>query len=271
MDSLASWRLIFDEARTGAWNMAIDEAILEAVIAGRVAPTLRFYGWDPPCLSIGYAQKAEEFDLERLREASIGFVRRPSGGRAVLHRCELTYCLCCVGTDWRMSGGVIESYRRVGEGFVDGLRSLGAVAGLGTVAGSSNVRSGACFDAPSRYELLASDRKVIGSAQWRHKGGVLQHGSVPLYGDVAEIADFLRLGEERRERVRKLLRRRAGTVSEVVGRPVSWHEVGEALARELGKKLHIEWQIGELTCDEIARARELASEKYGSDTWNLRA
>lgn len=251
--------------------MAVDEAVLEAVSAGRVPPTLRFYDWQPPCLSIGYTQKVAEFDLERVERQGLGFVRRPSGGRAVLHRQELTYCLCVPGDDWRVAGGVIDAYRRISDGFLAGLRLLGVASALAAAAGGDKALSAACFDAPSRYELLATGKKLIGSAQWRHNGGVLQHGSVPLAGDVAAVVDYLVLGSGDEIRARDVLRRRAGTVSEALGREVTAQEVAQALATGLAEALRIEWRRERLTESEMEAAMALARDKYGTPAWNLRA
>ena len=109
--------------------MAIDEAILWAVAEGKSPPTLRFYGWEPPCLSIGYSQSMEgEVDVDKCREVGVDFVRRPTGGRAILHADELTYSVVASQSEPRVAGGVIESYRRLSAGLVAGLRGLGVEA-----------------------------------------------------------------------------------------------------------------------------------------------
>ncbi|MHB0875183.1 MAG: lipoate--protein ligase family protein [Anaerolineae bacterium] len=265
------WRLIDDGPRGAALNMAIDEAVLEAVTAGQSLPTLRFYEWRPPTISIGYAQKVADFDLPGLTAAGLGFVRRPSGGRGVLHRHEVTYCICCSDDDWRVAGGVTESYRRLSDGFLAGLRTLGVDGAMAPSGEHQKAASAACFDAPSRYELTATGRKLVGSAQWRSGGGVLQHGSVPINGDVTELVDHLALSEADRQRARDLLWRRAGTVAQAIGRPVSFAEVSRAIAAGLAATLSIEWQAGPLSEAEQARAQALVAEKYGTPEWNHRA
>jgi len=259
-----------DEPGNGAWNMAVDEAILDAVVAGEVPATLRFYGWCPHCISIGYAQKLHDFDLERLCADGVGLVRRPSGGRAVLHKQELTYCVCVPADDWRVSGGVLESYRRLSRGFLEGLRRLGLESTLAGEESGEKAGSAACFDAPSRHELVSAGRKIVGSAQWRHNGGVLQHGSVPLNGDVAELIEYVALAECEREAARQALRRRAGTVAEALGRPVTFLEVATALAAGLADVLGLGWQESGLTAAERERAGKLVREKY-SDAPGQRA
>lgn len=123
----AEWRLLKTGFADGATNMAIDEAILLAVAEGKAPPTLRFYGWEPPCLSIGYSQSMGEVDVDRCRKAGIGLVRRPTGGRAILHADELTYSVVAPQTEPRVAGGVIESYRRLSLGLVAGLRALSLI------------------------------------------------------------------------------------------------------------------------------------------------
>ena len=217
---LTTWRLLNTGHADGATNMAVDEAILLAVAQGKAPPTLRFYGWQPPCLSIGYNQSAGEVDVERCRERGVDFVRRPTGGRAVLHADELTYSVVAPQDEPRVAGGVIESYRRLSQGLIAGLRALGVgavqaeewtpqLAAVGARA-SSGVRQigdgekpAACFHVPSAYEIAVGGRKLVGSAQVRRRGCVLQHGALPLVGDVARILDFLRVPGGRREELRE--------------------------------------------------------------------
>lgn len=252
-------------------NMGLDEAVLESAERGDSPPTLRFYRWRPTCLSIGYSQTAQGFDLAALARRGWGFVRRPSGGRAVLHRDEVTYCIAAPAADWRMAGGVLESYRRLSAGFRCGLSLLGLPVSDERNAVTVGGTSAACFDAPSRYELTAAGRKLVGSAQWRRGDGVLQHGSIPLSGDVGEVVDFLKLPKEERERARDLLRQRAATVAQALGRTAGFDEVVDALARGLALTLGITWEEAPLTRDELRRASGLAQTKYESDAWNLRS
>ena len=122
----ASWRLLITPPVDGATNMAIDEAILYALADGVGRPTLRFYQWDPPCLSLGYNQPCAEVDELACSHLGYTWVRRPTGGRAILHTDELTYSLVVPGTETRVAGGVVESYRQLSLGLLAGLRSLGA-------------------------------------------------------------------------------------------------------------------------------------------------
>ncbi|NLT42007.1 MAG: lipoate--protein ligase family protein [Anaerolineae bacterium] len=270
MNERATWRLLPEATFDGAFNMALDEAVLEAVGAGESPPTMRFYRWDPPCLSIGYSQKIASFDRQALSDHGWHLVRRPSGGRAVLHRDEVTYSIAAPAEDWRLAGGVLESYRRISGAFLHGLEGLGVCLTDEAEGDSAGPRSAACFDAPSRHELTANGRKLVGSAQWRHGAGVLQHGSVPLSGDVAEVVGYLALSESDRERARALLRRRAATVEQALGTKPGFTEVANAIAQGLSALLAVDWVPGEPTPKELARAAQLRSTRYGTDAWNFR-
>lgn len=255
---------------TGAHNMALDDAISEAAGRGEVPPTMRFYSWEPPCLSIGQAQKWAEFNHAALASQGWNVVRRPSGGRAVLHRDEVTYAIAGPESDWRLAGGVLESYARLSEGFLRGLTLLGLSISTEQGTGRAGAGSAACFDAPSRHELTASGRKVVGSAQWRRAGTVLQHGSLPLAGDVAEVVDYLALEEDRADRLRRLLHERAATVESLLGVRRSFDEVTSALLAGFAEVLAIDWVEGALTDGEQQRADELVQTRYGTIGWNQR-
>ncbi|MFQ5812461.1 MAG: biotin/lipoate A/B protein ligase family protein [Anaerolineae bacterium] len=267
----ADWRLLETGLADGATNMAIDEAILWAVAEGESWPTLRFYGWQPPCLSIGYSQSVEgEVDVDRCREAGIGFVRRPTGGRSILHADELTYSVVAPQAEPRVAGGVIESYRRLSAGLVAGLRALGVDA-CQALSHTPPAQSAACFDAPSSYEITMGGKKLVGSAQVRKKRIVLQHGSLPLEGDIARIFDFLKVpSEERREELKQELRARATSLELALGYGVPFDEVVRHLAAGFAQALNLRLIPGQLSQHELALAEELRREKYTARKWNFR-
>jgi lipoate-protein ligase A len=267
----ADWRLLKTGLADGATNMAIDEAILWAVAEGESRPTLRFYGWQPPCLSIGYSQSlADQVDVDRCREAGIDCVRRPTGGRAILHTDELTYSVVAPQTEPRVAGGVVESYRRLSAGLVAGLRALGVVVAQVETADDKG-ESAACFDAPSNYEITVGGKKLVGSAQVRKKRVVLQHGSLPLEGDIVRIFDFLKVpSEERREELRQELRARATSLELALGRVVPFDEVARHLADGFAQALNLRLIPGQLSQHELALAEKLWREKYAAREWNFR-
>jgi lipoate-protein ligase A len=267
----ATWRLLSTGASDGATNMAVDEAVLEAVAAGQSPPTLRFYVWQPPCLSVGYAQAIrDEVDLDACRARGIDVVRRPTGGRAILHTDELTYSVLVPQDDPRVSGGIVESYRRLCQGLLAGLRILGLdVVQAGRKLPGADSLSAACFDAPSDYEITVGGRKLVGSAQARRRVVVLQHGALPLVGDVTRIVDLLHLPDDEREAFRTALLARATTLEAALGRPLPFDEAAHALARGFAQALNLDLVYGELSPGEQARARMLRAEKYAAEGWTF--
>lgn len=268
----AVWRLLISGFADGPTNMAVDEAIMRAVEEGIAPPTLRFYGWEPPCVSIGYSQSlVKEVDVERCRRAGVDWVRRPTGGRAILHGDELTYSVVARLDDQRTSGGVVESYRRLSRGLVAGLALLGVPA-LQAAPQRRPDRaelSAACFDVPSHYEVTVAGKKLVGSAQVRRKLVLLQHGTLPLYGDIARLVDYLHVdGEPSRQRLKEILRRRAATLEEALGRPVSFEEAAQAMAQGFAEALNLELHAGALTPQEEEWALVLRAERYASPEWN---
>ena len=267
--SPATWRLIDTGVSDGATNMAIDEVIMQSVTEERSPPTLRFYAWDPPCVSVGYSQSVrKEVDLERCRERGYTWVRRPTGGRAILHIDELTYSVVAPQGEARVAGDIITSYRRLSLGLVEGLRTLhgGVVQADHMEADGGLEKSAACFDVPSHYEVTAYGRKLVGSAQVRRKGGVLQHGALPLEGDVSRLVDVLVLPEPDRAALRGKLLERAIALDEVVGRVVPFDEVAEALTQGFGSALNLEFTLGELSPFERDAVEGLMS-RYTGDEW----
>ncbi|MBL7200331.1 MAG: lipoate--protein ligase family protein [Anaerolineae bacterium] len=267
----STWRLLTTGFRDGVANMAIDEAILLSVSAGTSLPTLRFYGWKPPCVSVGYAQSLRgEVDLDACRALGYTWVRRPTGGRAVLHIDELTYSVAAPQADPRVAGDILTSYRRLSLGLVSGLRLLGCDA---TQAARQHNRdavaeSAACFDVPAPYEVTALGRKLVGSAQARRRGVVLQHGSLPLTGDVARLADVLSLPAHGRQELREKLCRRAIVLDEALGRAVSWEEAAAALAEGFVEALNLRLEPGGLSAGEQAEADRLQA-LHAGDEWML--
>lgn len=160
--------------------MAIDEAILDAHLTGIVPPTLRVYGWEPPAVSIGYGQKLSERVAGRIRSKGFDIVRRPTGGRAVLHLNELTYSFVgSSGPESLFKGGVLSAYKQICEGLIAGLRELGVETALGA---SSSLYKDAhdCFLATTSADLHYNGKKLVGSAQLRRHHAILQHGSILL-------------------------------------------------------------------------------------------
>jgi lipoate-protein ligase A len=255
--------------------MAIDEAILQALAAGHGQPTLRFFQWEPPCLSLGYNQHWREVDEAACRRLGYTWTRRPTGGKAILHTDEVTYSLIIPQDDPRIQGGIVESYRILSFGLLRGLEKLGVQA---TQASKEEVltsfqagRGGpVCFDTPSRYEITWQGKKLIGSAQLRRKKIVLQHGTLPLYGNLNRILEALAFSDEERAVQADLLPQRATTLAQVLGRELSYEQVVAALIEGFAEQLNLTLSKLPLTAAEQALADQLRAEQYANDSWNKR-
>ncbi len=268
----AEWRLIRHGLKDGPSNMAIDEAILEAVAAGACQPTIRFYGWEPACISLGYGQKWRVVDSEYLAEVGWDLVRRPTGGRAILHVDELTYSICAPVSEPRVQGSVLESYQQLSEALLSGLRNMGLSPAKSIPDPELSQANGpACFDGPSNYEITVDGRKLVGSAQVRKHGVVLQHGTITLYGYVTRISRALRFEKSaRQEALATLLQRQAITLESALNHRVNFDQAATFMAQGMANTLNLDLIEEDLTKTEIARAEKLRSEKYAHSSWTQR-
>lgn len=183
------WRLVLDPPMPGKENMEKDLEIMEEVATGEYPPTLRLYRWSPPAVSLGYFQDENEVvDMSACRDLGIDVVRRPTGGRAVLHQDELTYSIIVPEAHPFINrGGVMDAYRGISRGIITAFNLLGIVASITLEEEARAVLTpGSCFDTSSAYEVQVQDKKVVGSAQLRRDGIVLQHGAI-LFRLPAEI------------------------------------------------------------------------------------
>lgn len=269
------WRLLITPDCHGAYNMALDQAILEHVGARQSPPTLRLYSWEPACFSLGQAQHASDADLDRIAERGWTIVRRPTGGKAILHTDEITYSVALPRDHMVVGGDIVTSYRRLSEALVLAVERLG-LAGMQADKQAEKIPEAAkgpvCFEVPSDYEITADGKKLIGSAQVRKYGGVLQHGSIPLWGDIARICDALIFrDDDLRAKVKTRVRRRAATLEDVLGRVVPWDEAAEALIMAFGDTFEVAL-VGPVPPSpaEEARAQELVAAQYGMLAWTQR-
>lgn len=271
----AQWRLLRHGAAPGAYNMAVDAAILEMVVEGHSPPTLRFYDWDPACLSLGFAQHYSDIDLAAQAAHGWDVVRRPTGGRAILHTDELTYSVIGASDEPRLAGGVLESYKRLSAGLMAALQQLGLPVERQPMhqgPGLGDADNPVCFEVPSDYEITLHGKKIIGSAQARRKGGVLQHGSLPLFGDIGRITQILTYpSAERQHESAERVRARAATVEEGLGHRVSFDQAAEAFVDAFGRLLNIEFVEGELSAAEHAATQRWLAERYANPAWTERS
>lgn len=268
----ATWRLLETGWQDGPANMALDEAIMEAVAVGEQPPTLRFYGWKPACLSLGRSQPWQAVDWEACKARGWGVVRRPTGGRAILHVDELTYSVSAPADEPRLHGGILPSYLRLSNALAAGLSRLGLVPQQAGAPEPDAAKGPVCFDSPSNYEIIVGGRKLIGSAQARRRGMVLQHGTLPLYGDLRRIVQVLHYEEAgERTAAATALAATALTLEEALGRRVPYEEAATALAAGFASALNLQFERGSLSAAEIERAHTIRAEKYAHEAWTRRS
>lgn len=272
------WLFIDSGNSSPSFNMALDEALLDWHSEEKIPPVIRFYGWNPPTLSIGYFQKVEkEIDMEAVKQHGLGFVRRPTGGRGVLHEHELTYSVIVSEEHPEMPKTVTEAYRVISEGILKGFHHLGLEAYFAVPKTAEerdalkSPRSAVCFDAPSWYELVVEGRKVAGSAQTRQKGVILQHGSILLDLDEDKLFSLFKYSSERvKERMKKAFKDKAVAINAISPRRITLEEAKEAFYKGFAEGLNIDLIPYQLTPEQLDYVHKLARERYESDEWNFK-
>lgn len=268
------WRVIDSGINNAAINMAMDEAILIAHGAGEVPPTLRFYGWRPAAISLGYFQKAaKELNLDECKVRGIDVVRRLTGGRVVLHDAELTYSIIVREDYLPVPKTITASYHYFSEGLLAGLQQMGLEARMNMPSACRQSKkqymSSACFDTMVHYEISVKGRKMVGSAQVRKDGIILQHGSVLLKFRAEDVVSLLRIpSQDMYNKMVEMLSHRAISVEEALGRSVSWREMCDVMSQAFGPALGVKTESLGFTEKELAMSCELAEAKYSQDTWN---
>ena len=199
---MSTWRLLIDPPKSGLENMAIDEAVLHSCNQGLSQSSFRLYEWSNPTLSIGCFQRNDKI-IERSFKTGISYVRRITGGRAVLHIDEITYSIVCSENERLFEEGISGAYRIISRCLLEALREVGVNAEMQTVRcemqGAGDSQKISCFHSPSKYEIIIERKKLVGSAQRRFKRAFLQHGSI-LFGIDKELIIQL-FGEQALQRM----------------------------------------------------------------------
>ena len=247
----------------GATNMAIDEAVWRARQAGVAMPTLRFFAWEPPTVSLGYGQSLDRHvSVDACRALGVGLVRRPTGGSAIYHdgpERELTYSVIASTEDL---GGVVDllaTYHWIARALCRGLRALGAQTEIVAAPNGDGPTPAFCFARTGRYEIEIGHRKVVGSAQRRQGNVFLKHGSVILAIDVPRIREVFPTIVDPLATMT--------TLESALGRRPSWQECADALAAAFESEHGITLQPGALARDEIDEVERLVVVRYGTDKW----
>jgi lipoate-protein ligase A len=246
-------------------NMGIDEAVSRAVEMGQSPPTIRFYTWTAPAVSIGAFQSFQEVNIERCKQKNIPVVRRITGGRALLHQDELTYSVICPIPSPFFPSNLQGCSRTIAEALQLGLRQIGLELQIfpQKVYRPPKPRPPDCFSTPSLYELTVDGRKLVGSAQRRWLRVFLQHGSIPIETDRSPEKELI-VGANGNPA------RKAARLSDLLDPLPSMKNLREALAFGFKKRLGVVLKKNGLTPEEKAQARELVRTRYGADTWTHR-
>lgn len=272
------WYFINSGPCSPSYNMALDEALLDWHSEGLIPPVVRFYEWNPATLSIGYFQSVEkEIDMEAVEHLGLGFVRRPTGGRGVLHEHELTYSVIVSESYPDMPATVTEAYRVISEGLLLGFQNLGLEAYFSipdTVEKKQDLKkpkTAVCFDTPSWYELVVEGKKVAGSAQTRQKGVILQHGAILLDLDEEKLIQTFKFSsDEVRKRVKNSLSQKAVAINKLIQKPVTVDECKVAFRKGFEDALHIDLVEFTLTEEQENYVKVLENRRYANDEWNYK-
>jgi lipoate-protein ligase A len=256
---MKTWRFLDTGALSPSCNMAIDRALLALHANGKSPPTLRLYQWRPPAVSLGYFQKRHDLDLEVCRRLGYEVVRRPTGGRAVLHLNDLTYAVIA-GTPEGMPSAVTAAYHLIAQGLLHAFRLLGIEAKMGRELGDSKPTD-ICFLRCARGAIVYRHKKLVGSAQTWHASSLLQHGSIIVRPQVEAWLALVQAESESPAALRAKLAARLTSVEEILGGTPQIAEIKEAVRRGMAQALGVELQPGELSAGEWTLARDLAHQE----------
>ncbi len=254
--------------------MAVDETLMDSAVQNGSPPTLRLFAWEPACLSLGYAQSHADINADSLSERGWTLVRRPTGGRAILHTDEITYSITGQIEDPIFHGSILESYCRLSAALLASTAILGAKADVQEVKDptlQNGITDAVCFEVASNYEITCEGKKLIGSAQARRNRGFLQHGSLPLYGNLDRINEVICYPSlDERDAAKTRLLAHATTLENILGYQVSWQQAADAFVAGFQQALGIEFFRSDLSILETERAKQLVMEKYGNTDWIYR-
>lgn len=256
IDKPQEWRLLTTEFRNAFENMAIDEAILKACSQGQSPPTIRFYGWKPHAVSLGYSQRIEEtVNLDACERLGIDIVRRATGGRAVLHDEELTYSLISPLDNPLFPPNVLGTYRKISSCLIEGFKRLDINAQM-LVSKEDRClvvkkrMNPSCFLSPSWYEIMVDGKKICGSAQRRVNGAFLQHGSILMRFNAQKLFETLVFKGLGREEVIDYLNSSITSVNEQLGRSINFFELQGIFIEGFQEGIGVELRKGYLSLYE---------------------
>lgn len=273
---MRQWRLLRCGFSSGAWNMALDEALLASVEARESLPVLRLYRWQPATVTLGYFQHGTDVvNLAACQQLGFDVVRRVTGGRAVLHADEVTYAVIAPDSAAAFPGGIAANYHVIAAVLQTTLAACGlsttiASARRGGTAGEG-VEKSACFTAPALSELVHAGCKMTGSAQKRLNYAFLQHGSIPIEMDLDLLYQALHTGAtSSRQRGVATLAKRVGWLNRFLSDPTTVDRVEGLLIEQFARQLQIEFVPDAPTNAELTAASKLLEDKYANPDWTCK-
>ncbi|MDH7506705.1 MAG: biotin/lipoate A/B protein ligase family protein [Candidatus Thermoplasmatota archaeon] len=249
------WRLLKTENNSAFTNMAIDNAVLVANSKGFTPPTVRFYTWKPPAISIGYFQSLnDEVDIDACNNLGVQYVRRITGGGAVFHEKELTYSVVIPEANPKVPKNILQSYSKICGAIVKGLKHLWIESKYAPI-----------------NDIIVNNKKISGSAQTRKFKTVLQHGTVLIDVDVDKMFKVLKVPNEKiKDKLIADVKQRVTSIKHVSGNNVSFDEVADAMKLGFEQEFDVELIDGSLSEKEINLAKKFEKECFSTSKWNFR-
>lgn len=249
------WRLLQTGYNTASANMAIDRSMLVANSKGKVPPTVRFFGWKPSAISIGYFQSLEEeVDLDNCKHFGVDYVRRVTGGGAVFHENELTYSIVISESHPSIPKNIMQSYGRICGALIRGLKNLGIESEYAPI-----------------NDIVTNGKKISGNAQTRKNRTVLQHGTILLDVDVDKMFSLLKVPNEKiKDKLIADVKQRVTSVKHILEEDVDFDKTAEAMKTGFEEEFNVELVEGSLTEYELKMADKFEKDFFGSKDWNHR-
>lgn len=265
-----TWLFIDTGYLDAATNMAVDEALLHWHSQQKIGPTLRFYGWKKPSLTVGHFQDVHKtIDFNGIEKHQCDFVRRLTGGSAVLHDDELTYSVVVSESHSKIPQTVNQAYFVIAQGILYGYRNLGIDANFSLPEVHNRERSAVCFETPAIYELIVDGKKLSGNAQTRKNGVLLQHGSIPMSFDIDMLFDLFRFSSEnKREKQKQKFVDKAISINDITGKKHNYSILKDAFLKGFEKGLNINTKPFTFSKEQWDYIHYLAKTKYRSKSWN---
>ena len=244
------WRFIGYDSYKGSMNMAIDESISKEVLKNNSLNSLRIYGWNPSCVSVGFFQAIrKEVDFAAAKDMSVDIIRRLTGGGAVFHEHEITYSLIISEKD--APDDIVESYEKICSCLIEGLSKLGIKP----------------FFKPIN-DIILNNKKISGSAQTRINGTIIQHGTILIDLDVDKMFKLLKVPNEKiKDKLISNVKERVTCLNDELGYNVGIETFSDYIKKGFESVFNIEFIDAKLTNNELLNAKKLDKEKYSTKDW----